>query len=295
VPVARSPVVRRRELGVLLRNLRTDAGLTVEDVARQLLCSPSKVSRMETGQRAANQRDIRDLCQLYQVTESQRDHLIALAKAQKEHAWWQPYDLPFALATLVGLEAAATRMSDYDPGVAPGLLQTPEYARAIHEGSFPRLSDPEIGRRLEVLVNRQAVLTRVDPAPPQYRAVIDEAALHRVIGGPRVMAAQLEYVVRASEQPNVTVQILPYQVGAHPALDSTFILLDFLEPVPPVVYVEGLVGQLYLERSQDVERYDQIFERLQSISLTSQRSADLMRSISARYKKELRVKASNAS
>jgi hypothetical protein len=266
--------------------------MTVEDVANELLCSPSKVSRMETAQRAASLRDIRDLSQLYRVTDSQREHLIALAKGQKEHAWWQPYDLSFALATLVGLEADAARMSDYDPGVAPGLLQAPDYARAIHEGSFPRLSDAEIGQRLEVLVNRQAVLTRTDPAPPEYRAVIDEAALHRMIGGPGVMAAQLEHVIRAGELPNVTVQILPYEVGAHPALDSTFILLDFLAPVPPVVYVEGLVGQLFLERAQDVDRYDQIFERLRSISLTAQRSADIMREAVAAYKKELRLKVS---
>ncbi len=249
---------------------------------------------METAQRAASQRDIRDLCDLYQVPDSQREHLIALAKAQKEHAWWQPYDLPFTLATFVGLEVDATRMSDYDPGVAPGLLQTRDYARAIHEGSFPRLSDPEIELRLEVLRNRQVVLTREDPAPPQYRAVIDEAALHRVIGGPDVMAAQLEHIIQASKLSNVTVQILPYAVGAHPALNSTFILLDFLAPVPPVVFVEGLVGQLYLERPEDVERYDQIFERLQSVALTPQQSASLVSRVATAYKRELRVKAANA-
>jgi hypothetical protein len=267
--------------------------MTVEDVAKALLCSPSKVSRMETAQRAASQRDIRDLCDLYQVPDSQREHLIALAKAQKEHAWWQPYDLPFTLATFVGLEADATRMSDYDPGVAPGLLQTRDYARAIHEGSFPRLSDPEIELRLEVLRNRQVVLTREDPAPPQYRAVIDEAALHRVIGGPGVMAAQLEHIIRVSELSNVTVQVLPYQVGAHPALNSTFILLDFPELVPPVVFVEGLVGQLYLERTEDIERYEQIFGLLQSIALTEQQSVNLMGNVAAAYKKESKVKADN--
>lgn len=265
--------------------------MTVDDVAEALLCSPSKVSRMETAQRAASLRDIRDLCDLYRATDSQREHLIALAKAQKEHAWWQPYDLPFTLATFVGLEAAATRMSDYDPGVAPGLLQTPDYARAIHEGSFPRLSDPDIEQRIEVLANRQAVLMRADPAPPEYRAVIDEAALHRLVGGPHVMAAQLERMIHAIELPNVTVQILPYEVGAHPALDSTFILLDFLEPVPSVVFVEGLVGQLYLERPQDVERYDQIFGHLRSISLTPQQSVKLMEEVAAAYRKELTVKS----
>lgn len=284
MPGTGSPVVRRRELATLLRSLRTDAGMSVEDVAKALLCSPSKVSRMETGDRAASQRDIRDLCRLYEVTEAQREHLTALVRGQKEQAWWQPYHLPFTLATFIGLEAEATRMSDYDPGVASGLLQTRDYARAIHERSFPRLSDPEIEQRLEVLRNRQAVLTRADPAPPEFRAVIDEAALHRVIGGPEVMAAQLQHVVEVAELPEVTVQILPYDAGAHPALDSTFVLLDFLEPIRSVVYVEGLAGQLYLERSRDVERYEQIFERLQSISLTTQKSVKLVKKVIALYK-----------
>lgn len=286
MPEARSPVVRRRELGVLLRSLRTDAGLTVDDVAKVLLCSPSKVSRMETGDRAASLRDIRDLSELYGVSGAEREHLITLVRAIKEHAWWQPYDLPTRFATFIGLEAAATQMSDYDPGVAPGLLQTPDYARAIHQGNLPRLSDSAIEQRLEVLRNRQAILTRADPPPPQYRSIIDEAALHRVIGGPDVMAAQLHHLISVSQLTNVVVQVLPYQAGAHPALDSTFILLDFAEAVPPVVYVEGLVGQLYLEHQKDVERYDQIFERLRSMSLTAPQSVNLMRTVAAEYKRE---------
>lgn len=275
--VSAAPRARRRELGALLRELRMGAGLTVQDVAEALLFSASKVSRLETGQRGASLRDIRDLCDLYHVTDpAQREHLAALAREGKTSGWWQPYDLPDNLATYVGLEADATRISVYQPGVIPGLLHTPDYARAIHEASLPRLSSPEIDRRIEVRLSRQAILTREDPLPPQYWVVIDEGALHRIIGGPAVMRAQLQRVIEATELPNVTVQILTYGAGAHPALDSTFILLEFHDPVPSVVYVEGLVGRVYLEQPQDTERYKKIFERLCLMSLGQRESKDFM-------------------
>src|SRR5215471_17713088 len=168
---ARSPTIRRRELGALLRAMRTGAGMTVEQVADALLVSPSKVSRLETGHRGVSPRDIRDMCNLYGVTDpQQRDRLAELAKEGREHGWWQPYDLPYA--NLVGLEAEAISISDFESGVFPGLLQTPEYARAVHEGAMPRLSPKVIDQRIEVRSARQAILTRDDP--PQFSAIVDE-------------------------------------------------------------------------------------------------------------------------
>jgi transcriptional regulator with XRE-family HTH domain len=272
----RSPTVRRRELGTLLRTLRAEAGLTVDQVADQLLCSPSKISRLETGHRGASPRDIRDLCEIYRVQDpAQRDHLAALAREGKDQAWWQPFDLPYA--TYVGLESAAVTISDYEPGVFPALLQTPAYARAVHEGAMPRLSPAVIEQRIESRRIRQEVLERDDP--PRLAAVIDEAVLHRPVGGPAVMRAQLERVVEASALPHVTLQVLPYSAGAHPALNSTFVVLEFAPPVPGVVYVDGLVGQIYLERPQDVLRYKQIFDHLCAMSLDPQDSTDLMAKI----------------
>jgi transcriptional regulator with XRE-family HTH domain len=280
----RSPVLRRRELGALLRALRTEAGLTVEQVAESILVSPSKVSRLETGQRGASLRDIRDLCNLYQVQPAQRENMVTLARQGRGQAWWQPYGLPYE--TYVGLEAEAAHISDYEPGVFPGLLQIPDYARAIHESAMPRLSPAVIEQRIEVRLIRQAVLTREEAPPPLLEAIIDEAILHRPVGGPSVMSAQIDSVIEASELPNVTVRVLPFAAGAHPALDSTFILLEFEDPLPGVVYVEGLVGLLYVERSQDVQRYRQVFERLQTVSLDEHRSVDLMSRMSAAYKKK---------
>lgn len=281
---AHSPVVRRRELGALLRGLRIEAGMTVEQVAERLLVSPSKISRLETGQRGASLRDVRDLCDLYEVTdEEQRVHLAGLAKESRKPAWWQRYGLPYA--NYVGLEAEALRISDFESGAFPGLLQTPDYARAIHESAMPKLAPELIDQRVEVRAARQEILTRNDPSPPNLHAIMDEAALHRVVGGPRVMQAQISHVVEACQRPNINVQVIPFSVGAHPGLDSTFVLLEFDSPVPSVVYVEGLVGHLYLERDQDVQRYRQVFDRLRSISLSEQRSLEEMTRMGAAYEK----------
>ena len=280
----RSPTVRRRELGTLLRTLRAQAGLTVDQVAEQLLCSPSKISRLETGQRGASARDIRDLSNIYGVQDSaQRDHLAALAREGKDQAWWQPFDLPYA--TYVGLEAAAVSISDYESGVFPGLLQIPAYARALHDAALPRLSPEVIDQRIEVRLTRQEVLVRDNP--PRLAAIMDEAVLHRVVGGPAVMRDQLEQVIEVSALPHVTIRVIPFGAGAHPALDSTFSLLEFAHPVPSVVYVEGLVGQMYLERPQDVERYKSVFQHLLTIALSQEDSIHLMRRASGAYQSGL--------
>jgi transcriptional regulator with XRE-family HTH domain len=282
VPEVRSPTVRRRELGALLRALRNEQGMTVEQVAERLLCSSSKVSRMETGHRGATLRDVRDLCDLYGVTDpGERDRLMTLAREGKQQAWWKSYDLPDSYSTYVGLEAEAVTIKDYDSAVVPGLLQTPDYIRARHEGAMPRLDSAEIERRVEVTKTRQLLLTRDDP--PRFWFVLDEAALHRVVGGPAAMNTQLERLVEASRLPNVTIQIIPYVVGAHPAIDSIFTIVEFAGGVPGVVYVEGLVGSIYLERPEDLERYQEVFARLCTIALSPQDSVALLQRVRATH------------
>jgi transcriptional regulator with XRE-family HTH domain len=278
VSEVRSPTVRRRELGALLRKLRTKKGLTVEQAADRLLFSMSKLSRMETGHGVATPRDIRDLCDLYGVTgEAERDHLMQLAAESKQQAWWQSYDLPYS--TYVGLEAEATVISDFQSSVVPGLLQTADYARAGHEGAMPRLSSAAIERRIEAKLTRQAILTQDNP--PSFRAVLDEAVLHRMVGGSLVMSLQLERLIEVARLPNVTVQVIPFTLGAHPAVESNFNILEMPAPTPGVVFVEGLVGSIYLERPEDLERYHQIFERLQSIALSPKDTITLIAKVRA--------------
>jgi transcriptional regulator with XRE-family HTH domain len=273
VPEVRSPTVRRRELGALLRTLRTRNGLTVDQVADHLLCSSSKVSRMETGYGTVTARDVRDLCDLYGITdEAERRRLMTLAREGRLQAWWQSYDLGYA--TYVGLEAEAVVISAFQSSVVHGLLQTADYARAGHEGAMPRLSPDQIERQIEAKLIRQRILTQ--DRPPRCAVVLDEAALHRMVGGRQVMAAQLARILEVSARPNVEVRILPYEVGAHPAVESNFTILELPNPAPGVVFVEGLIGSTYLGRADDLKRYRGIFDRLQTIALSPKDSVDLI-------------------
>jgi transcriptional regulator with XRE-family HTH domain len=276
-----SPTVRRRELGATLRALRLDRGFTVDQVAEHLLCSPSKVSRMETGQRGATARDIRDLCDLYGVSDAEeRERLTVLARRGRQQGWWQSYSLPYQ--TFVGLEQEATSMTIYHSAVVPGLLQTGDYTRGIHEKGVPQLNAEEVEERVKERATRQQLLTRENP--PQVEVFLDQAVLQRPIGGSRVMRKQLDSILAAARLPNVKVQILPYEVGSHPALESNFIILAFDGEAPTVVYVEGLVGGLYLERPPEIERYLQVSEILRGLALSPKDSAVLLENARDTYK-----------
>jgi transcriptional regulator with XRE-family HTH domain len=260
VPEVRNPAARRRELGALLRALRQERGLTVEQVAVELLCSPSKVSRMETGRRGATLRDVRDLCRIYGATDQIQDRLLGLARDGKEPGWWQSYDLDPAFSPYIGLEADATSTKYYQSTVIPGLLQTADYARAMHEAARPALPEDLINQRVKVRLMRQELLKQV--------------------GGPSIMRAQLEGLIELSRSPHVTIRVIPYAAGAHQAMDSTFRILEFNgAQVSDVVYVEGLVGYIYLDRAQDVARYKDVFEALCQMALTPQESTALMATI----------------
>lgn len=276
-----SPTVRRRELGALLRKLRADHGLSAEEVTARLLFSPTKLSRIETGQSGASPRDVRDLCDLYGVTDpAEREHLMILAREGKQRGWWQDYDLPYA--TFVGLEAEAVSIDVYQSGTVPGLLQTEEYARAMLRAGVPPFSRQELEQRLQARLTRQDLL--VQDAAPRYHAVIDEAALHRQVGGSEVMRDQLQRIGQSAQLPNITVQVIPYEAGAHPAMESIFSILSFGQAlVSDIVYVEGLVGNVYLERPADIERYHEVFAHLSTIALTPSDSISLLTGIATSY------------
>lgn len=279
MPEVHSPALRRRELGALLRALRNEKGLTVEQVAERLLCSPSKVSRMETGQ-GATARDIRDLCDLYEVSDpAARDRMMTLAREGKRPARWQRYDL--AYARYAELEEEAVAISAFQSSVVHGLLHTADYARAGHEGAMPRLDPDRIDLQIEAKLTRQRILTRDDP--PRFDVVLDEAALHRMVGGRQVMADQLTKILETANLPNVVVQVLPYERGFHPAVESNFSILELPNPAPGVVFVEGLIGSTYLDRPGDLKRYREIFDRLQSIALNPKDTADLIADLHVLY------------
>jgi transcriptional regulator with XRE-family HTH domain len=254
-----SPTVRRRELGTLLKQLRTQRGWTAEQVCEQVRFSPSKMSRLETGHRGASARDINDLCNLYQVDDEQRQRLLELASEGKRRAWWQRLGLPYS--DYVGLEAAAVSISDFGLGIIPGLLQTADYARAIVEAAVPKWVPDIVDQRVDGRMARQQILHGEDP--PRFEAVVDESVLHRIVGSRAVMRDQLVRLLELSELPNVTLRVIPYEAGALPAGNNKFIILRFASPdVTDIVFIEGLTGDLYLDESEEVETYNTTFRTL---------------------------------
>jgi len=238
---------------------------------------------METGQRGVTLRDVRDLCGIYGVTEEQQiAHLMDLAREGKQQGWWQSYDLDYA--TYVGLEAAAQSLSYFQSSIVPGILQTPGYARAMHEGGFQEYPPGRIDEHVDVRMRRQRLLTR-DP-PLKVSVVLDEAVLHRAVGGPLVMAAQLNHLAEVARLPSVTIQVIPFSVGAHPAMDSMFDILEFGDSAPAVVYVEGLMGWLYIEKPQDISRYLKVFELLGTVALAPKESIELILKIKSKHENE---------
>lgn len=269
-------------MGFLLRQLRTERGLSIDTVTKRAMFSATKLSRLETGRVGASPRDIRDLCIVYEITDpAERERLTALAREGKQRAWWQQFDLPYA--TYVGLETEATSIRDYNTDLVTGLLQVEGYARAIFEVGEPPLDPATIEQRVEARTKRQDLLTQDDG--PLFHCILDEGALRRSVGGPAVMRAQLARIVEVASLPKVTFQIIPLSVGAHPALDSVFVILEFDKPmVNDVVYVEGVVGNIYLESAAELERYRQMFSRLHSIALSPEDSIALAMRIAKTHK-----------
>jgi transcriptional regulator with XRE-family HTH domain len=265
-----SLTVRQRELGRRLRQLRYQHGLTVEDVAGQLLCSATKVSRLETGMRRPSLRDVRDLCALYDLDERTSTELMNLARGAREQGWWTQY-VDVSFEPYIGLEAEATAITCYSMYYVPGLLQTEEYARALIKAIAPRIEPEVYEQRVEVRLRRQQLLEQGNR--PRYRVLLDEAVLHCRVGGAQVMYAQLSKILEAEKKGQAAVQIIPFDIGAHAAQDSNFVLLEFDEPsVSPVVYVEGLTGSRYIDREADVDRYREAVERLRDSALNQHES-----------------------
>lgn len=265
-----SPTIRRRELGARLRALRTAAGMTVEDVAARMDVSPTKISRIETAARGVNINDIRVLCDVLGVAQEERDGLLALARESRRRSWWQAYGLPEGLTTYVGLEDAAVAISEYESGTVPSLLQTEAYARAVIEGSLPDLEPEVVEVRVKARLTRQSRV--MGEQPVELWAVLDEGALHRTVGGTEVMREQLHTLTARAAMPHITVQVIPFEAGAHPGLNSCFIMLQLADTVSDVVYVEGLLGNHYLQSPADLTRYRRVFDQLRAIALSPRES-----------------------
>jgi transcriptional regulator with XRE-family HTH domain len=272
-----NPTLRGRRLAMELQRRREATGLSREEVARRLEWSTSTLFRMETGRSRPQPGNVRTLLELYGVTGPERDGLIQLTRDARKPGWWHSFRdvLPNPYEVFIGLEAGAASLRNFEPVVVPGLLQTAEYAREIFRNGPIELDPDGIERLVEVRVARQEVLNRDDR--PRLWAVIDEAVIHRVVGGTSVMVEQLRHLVESAQQGKTTIQVVPYRAGAHAGTIGSFVILDFEEPTDPaMVYVETLAGDIYLEERSDVNRYTLAFDRLRAASLHPDDSVQLI-------------------
>ncbi|WP_254909904.1 helix-turn-helix domain-containing protein [Micromonospora sp. NBS 11-29] len=274
-------------MALTLRQLRDRAGITSAEAARRVDHDASWLSRIETAEVRPHPNDVRALLALYGVEGDQAEAVIAVARQAKQRGWWQRYSdvLPDWFAAYVGMESEASIIRTYECQMVPGLLQTEEYARAAFEGAPVPMRDGEVERQVALRLERQGILTGNEPSI--LRAVIDEGAARRVVGGPQVLHHQLLRLVEESTRSNVHIQLLPYSAGV--GFDGSFAILDFPpmpDPYPDaaeerMVYVDTLTGALYLDRPGEVAAYAAAHEQLQALALAPKQTRDTLRSIAA--------------
>ena len=276
-PPGSGSMMRRILLGSQLRRIREARGITRERAGYTIRASESKISRMELGRVGVKERDVADLLTFYEVDAADRDALLDLTREASVTGWWHGYGdlLPGWFQTYVGLEEAADSIQTFEVQFVHGLAQTERYARAVVSRGLPAAPDEEIERRVDLRMRRQRILEQ-DNAP-RFSAVLDEAALRRTPGGPEVMRGQLNRLLALSEQPNVLLQVMPFDQGAHAAEGGAFTLLAFPEEdLADVVYLEQLTSALYIDKRDEVAQYSGVMDRLRADALSPADSRDLI-------------------
>ncbi|RZS41367.1 hypothetical protein EV193_103690 [Herbihabitans rhizosphaerae] len=275
------PSARSRQVSTELRRLREEAGLTGAAVAKQLGMSPSKISRIETGQRGLHADDVAALLGLYKVPERRRDEILDQVRKSGQRGWWHSHglDLPELWRALIDFESRATRIQNYQALVVPGLLQTAEYAGSIIQGASSTLTDADVNNLVASRMARQALLRRFDL---QYVAVLDEGVLRRPMTESGVMRRQLRHLVDESERQNVTIRVVPWRGVTHAGVRGPFTTLDFAEE-PSLVYVENHHVGLFLDEKEDIAAYRVALGNILSVALNKADSAELISSLIAEH------------
>lgn len=287
--------VPRRQLGRHLRELRTGVGLTIANAAELMQWSATMLQRVEKGQvDKVRDVDVRELCRIYDADPEQTEALVGLARQANAPEWWHAYGdlIPENFDVYVGLENSAKRLALYQSELVPGLLQTPGYMRTLITTRRPDDSTSEVERRIQLRIKRQSLITR-PVRPVEMVVLIHESVLRRIIGSRRAMAEQIRALIDASRRTNITLLVLPFEAG-YPtgAQISPFTILEFGKdskgrPVePPVVYMEGFTGALYVDKPNTVQRYGEAFEALRGAALDVQGSRKLLRDLEKEYRRE---------
>lgn len=272
-----SPTARRRRLAAALRQLREARHLSCAEAGKAVGWSESKISRIETGRTGVRVADLERLLDLYEVAGDERLAMLALGRQAAHRGWWHSYAdaLPAWFEDFVGLEDGARSLLTYQNQLVHGLMQTQDYAAAVIRAAQPSADADEVERQLAARATRQALLTAPDPLG--VWAVLDEAALRRPVGGTAIMRAQLARLVQVAALPSVTLQVLPFDAGAHVSMGTSFELLQFPEAGDTsIVYIEDLTSSQYLETAADIERYTLVFNHLRASALSPERSADFI-------------------
>jgi transcriptional regulator with XRE-family HTH domain len=276
--MASGPTVRRRRLGSELRKLRDASGLKLEEVAAELGVAPSTLSRIETGKAPTKSAYLSQMLEMYGVTDpSQRQVLVDMAREGHRKGWWAAYDdvLPSGFDIFVGLEAETTGIRSYENSVVHGLLQTQDYARAVLRELQPRQTAEQVDRQVDLRMARQRRLEE-DPALDLW-VIHDEAVIRRTVGGAAVMRGQLARLLEVAARPGMTLQVLPFESGAHAGLGGPFSILEFADRSDSrVAHVESVGGFIYMEKEREVRACSDAFDRLRAAALAPGASADLI-------------------
>ncbi len=272
--------VRLRRLGAEMARLRQERNLTKDQVAAATGISVQSLWRLESAQSRVQKRTVVTLLTLYQAPEDVRAELLALHRTAKETGLLTSHarDMPGEYPAFIGFEAEAIQVLTFECQAVPGLLQTERYARAVIEATTPYLTEPAWQKRVDVRMHRQALLRR-QPHPLRLWAIVDEAAVRRQTGGAEVMEDQIEQLIEASLLPNVTLQLLPFSHGAHAGIPGAFIILDFAEPDPSLVYLENQAGDIFLDSKEQVTQFKTTFDHLRASALDPVQSRKLLKTL----------------
>jgi transcriptional regulator with XRE-family HTH domain len=272
-----TPTVRRWQLGQELRRLREQADVAAKAAAAELEVSQGTLSKIEGGKQGIRTIYVKVLAQYYGVDDQVRADLLALAEEANRPEWYAPHTkkVPEWFRLFLGYESAASTICTYSAELTDGLLQTPQYAKEIAVANKPDATQTELDSYVAVRSGRQQHVIKDDP--PVLHTVLNEAVLRRIVGSAEIMRDQLLHVVKLSKLRNVTVQVLPFSAGAHPAMTAPFSILKFDEyPAMDSVYLENGRGSLYLDAKSDMDRYEWVFQRISKLALRATESRELL-------------------